>query len=473
MKNRTKSNWHRQLIFIAMTTVFMLAASSLIFAQSKKYKPGDRVECDDSQMDRWQKGTVVPYLQNDFDKESGRWYRVKFDSDTIPGLTRSCMATHTRPLVENKDSQNDSNTDEPDQSNKNNETNNKPSAKNKAAKYKLGDRVECDDAQMDIWKKGTVVPYVKYDLDTESGRWYRVKFDSDTIPNLTRSCLVTHMRPLFEKDNSQDDSESNAQNQSNKNNATNDKSSSKNKATKYKPGDRVECDKAQMGIWEKGTVIHYRPGDIDKESGRYYRVKLDGYDLYFDGHACSTNFIRPINEAPLKSTGKYKVGDRVEAKSWGSTWLPAKIIAIEGAFYKVSFENRDNTHDESVEEERIRPLGTRQREENRQNETLDTNPKTGGAPRSLPGTAWKIDFGKGVTGTVFLFCRNGRWHNVLPNSIGAIGKSYTVSGNTLTTVNQDDGMVQKWKMSWQGDVLVLNDGKQTLKLHYNGETQCK
>lgn len=101
--------------------------------------------------------------------------------------------------------------------------------------------------------------------------------------------------------------------------------------------------------------------------------------------------------------------------------------------------------------------------------------KAEGAPRSLPGTAWKIDFGKGVTGTVFLFCKSGRWE-IVParaGSIGAVGKSYSVSGSTLTTVNADDEKVQKYKMTWEGDVLELFDGEVTLRLHYNGETQCK
>jgi hypothetical protein len=106
--------------------------------------------------------------------------------------------------------------------------------------------------------------------------------------------------------------------------------------------------------------------------------------------------------------------------------------------------------------------------------TEKPTPTTGGTPRSLPGTAWKIDFGKGVTGAIFLFCKSGRWE-IVPayRTIGAIGRSYSVSGSTLTTVNADDGRVEKWKMTWKGDVLELFDGKVTLGLHYNGETQCK
>lgn len=101
-------------------------------------------------------------------------------------------------------------------------------------------------------------------------------------------------------------------------------------------------------------------------------------------------------------------------------------------------------------------------------------PNMAGAFPSLPGTTWKIDFGRGVTGTVFKFCKNRRWE-IVPQragTIGAVGKSHTVSGSTLTTVNADDGMVEKWQMAWKGGVLDLFDGKTTLRLHYTGENQC-
>jgi hypothetical protein len=345
-------------------------------------------------------------------------------------------------------------------------------------RFKPGDRVECDWLQNGSFDEGTVVPFSSSDID-QSGRWYRVKLDKDKIPNSTVECMANRLRPLVaaEEEDSRNDAggENGNQNQSNNNNGTAGKAAANNKAPKYKPGERVECDKAQIGVWEKGTVVHYLPNDTDRAS--YYRVKLDGYKLYPEGHQCLVNFIRPIGEAALKATRSYKVGDAVEAKNHNGSWLPAKIIGVDGAFYKVRFENRDSRYDETIDEGRIRPFGTSEKEaadQNQQNDARDSTSQTGRAPRSLPGTAWKIDFGKGVTGTLFLFCRTGTWQNVLPSGrIGAVGRSYSVSGSTLTTVNRDDGMVQKWKMTRKGDVLELFDGKVTLQLHYNGETQCK
>ena len=31
-----------------------------------KYKPGERVECDKASIDSWEKGTIMPFLKNDF-----------------------------------------------------------------------------------------------------------------------------------------------------------------------------------------------------------------------------------------------------------------------------------------------------------------------------------------------------------------------------------------------------------------------
>jgi hypothetical protein len=162
----------------------------------------------------------------------------------------------------------------------------------------------------------------------------------------------------------------------------------------------------------------------------------------------------------------YKVGDRVEAEWRAGRWYAAKIIEAAGGRYKVRYE-LDGVID-TVTIERLRPVAAA-------SNSAAGAPKMAGALPSLRGTSWKIDFGKGVTGTVFLFCKTGGRWEIVPQragSIGAVGRSYTVSGTTLTTVNADDGKVEKWKMTWKDGVLELFDGKARLKLHYNGETSC-
>ena len=50
----------------------------------KKYKIGDRVECDRTYMNSWEKGTVVPLRKSDF--QDGSVYRVLLDSYAKAGL---------------------------------------------------------------------------------------------------------------------------------------------------------------------------------------------------------------------------------------------------------------------------------------------------------------------------------------------------------------------------------------------------
>lgn len=351
-------------------------------------------------------------------------------------------------------------------------------------KYKVGDRVECDYLQNGKFEKGTVVPFFNTDLD-KSGRWYRVRLDGWSVHN-TMECMATHLRPITTEDKP-DDSENveEDENRTNRNNRKENQSTSKNKATKYKPGDRVECDKAQIGFWEKGTVVHFLQNDLDKESGRYYRVKLDKYaDLYPEGHECMTTHIRPLGEAALEATGKYKAGDKIEAHSFAGAWLPATIIGVEGAFYKVRFDNYDSRHDELVDEARIRPLGTGE------NQTKKETEKPIGKATKIPGTAWKVSFyNKGETppdrtgrvSMVMLFCSNGKWDNVrpglTPGAAGAVGMrgTYKVAGNQLTTT-ADTGKRGVYRMKWveAGKILDLDGGSGLImRLTYNGETQCK
>jgi hypothetical protein len=75
---------------------------------------------------------------------------------------------------------------------------------------------------------------------------------------------------------------------------------------KYKPGDRVECDKTGSGkFWEKGTVIEFKENDIyngnGPESGYFYRVRIDK-DVYGpSGRFCKTAEMRPLTENPAEN----------------------------------------------------------------------------------------------------------------------------------------------------------------------------
>lgn len=271
---------------------------------------------------------------------------------------------------------------------------------------------------------------------------------------------------------------------------TQEQTSVTNQATKYKPGDRVECDKASIGIWEKGTVVPFLPDDTNKNSGNFYRVRLDSFNkggLYKAGHECRTENIRPINETPIRASGKYKVGDQIEAQNANHTWLPAKVIGVEGAFYKVRFDNRDSRHDESVSDDRIRPSGTTEKEAEVENAARD-NPKPTAAATTLPGSAWSLRLyrkskGYSADGTVMtmLFCPDGTWDTVryglAPGNAGAVGQrgTYKVAGNRLTLKNGQGGQTESYTITWlDAKTVELSDGSDIIWRLFDGvKSDCK
>lgn len=48
------------------------------------FKTGDRVECDKAGIDSWEKGTIMPFLKNDF--TDGKTYRVRLDAQARGGM---------------------------------------------------------------------------------------------------------------------------------------------------------------------------------------------------------------------------------------------------------------------------------------------------------------------------------------------------------------------------------------------------
>ncbi len=181
MKNQTKSNRQRQMFFVIAAVIFIFAASSQIFAQ--KFKPGDRVECDPSGINDWLKGTVVAYLERDNPVFQGEYYltRVKIDSYTLYPDGVLCQTNRVRLLKEET------------KPNKENEQ-----TKNQTeAKFKPGDRVECDKAGIDSWEKGTVMPFIKGDR-TDVGT-FRVRLDAHARNGMYLDgihCMATRMRLL-------------------------------------------------------------------------------------------------------------------------------------------------------------------------------------------------------------------------------------------------------------------------------------
>ena len=445
MKRHIKTNRQTMVFATIATIVFMLAANLLVFGQSN-YKVGDKIEVLYSKS--WYEATIVEAKDGQFkihydDGSSDEW--VKTDRmRPIPNLATP-------------------------------------------GKVKIGDKVLVRySSGLNMWDKAEVLEVMP------DGR-YRARLDGGPIEGTYKlsdirtiggeTTTVGAKNEPGETTTNKPDENQSAKNPINPANPV-------NKATKYKPGDRVECDKASIGIWEKGTVVPFLPDDTNKNSGNFYRVRLDSFNksgLYKAGHECRTENIRPIGEAPIKASGKYKVGDKIEAQNANLTWLPGKIIAVEGAFYKVSFDNRDSRYDESVGDDRIRPLGTSQQKD-KDNATQNQTPKPTGSVDKLPGTAWSLRLyrkskGYSADGTVMtmLFCPDGTWDTVRyglsPGNAGAVGQrgTYKVAGKTLTLKNGQGGQTESYTITWlDAKTVELSDGSDIIWRLFDGvKSDCK
>lgn len=445
MENQTRSNWQKQLVFAAIAIVFLFAANSFVFGQIN-YKVGEKIEVLYSKSS---------YEAKIIEAKDGQ-FKIKYDDGSPEEWVKP---DRMRPI---------------------------PNFAT-AEKVKVGDKVLVRYSPgLNIWNNAEVLEIMP------DGR-YRARLEGGPIEGKYE---ISQIR-LISGETTSVGGETAAVNDKNKpGETTTDKANENqpaknpiNNATKYKPGDRVECDKAQMGIWEKGTVMAFLPDDTNKDSGRFYRVRLDSFvkgGLYMAGHECVVNAIRPISEAPLKASGKYKVGDQIEAQNSNLSWLPAKIIAVEGAFYKVRFESRDERYDETIDDIRIRKIGGEKAKTADASKT--TTLKTAGAATSLPGSAWSLRLyrkskGYSADGTIMttLFCPNGTWDTVRyglsPGNAGAVGQrgTYKVAGKTLTLQNGQGGQTETYTITWlNAKTVELSDGSDIIWRLFDGvKSDCK
>lgn len=198
MKEQEKSGWKNRLAVAAIALAcFLPGAGSRAYAQ--QFKPGDRVEVDPTGIQDWMKGTVLPFLEKDEPKFKGEYYlaRVlidKWKASYPEGVLVQLI--HARPLKAEiaepraKPAGGDKNAPErtgtgldlpataldlPG-----------PNPNQMGAKFKPGDRVECDAAGIDSWLKGTVLPFLPKDepakAKDKSGKYFyihRVRLDRE------------------------------------------------------------------------------------------------------------------------------------------------------------------------------------------------------------------------------------------------------------------------------------------------------
>lgn len=109
-------------------------------------------------------------------------------------------------------------------------------------------------------------------------------------------------------------------------------------AVDWKAGDRVEAK--SYGSWYPATVLEAGEGK--------WRVTFDGYASGSDAWV-EADGIRAVRK------GSWKVGDRVEAKSYG-LWYAATIIEAEDARWKVKYDGYSDSSNEWVNLDRLRAL---------------------------------------------------------------------------------------------------------------------
>lgn len=201
----TKVNFklQKQLIFAAVAAaLFLFAASSQAFGQ--KYKPGDRVEVDPSGIKSWMGGTVLPYTEKDEPKFQGEFYlaRVLIDKwkATYPeGVLIQYI--HIRPSADEAAATAQTNQTEAGETPRDE----KDRTKNEfGAKFKPGDRVECDTMNIGTWFKGTVMAFKENDNPDadkdKTGKYFyihRVLLDNEASTRPAGGvCFTDRMRPL-------------------------------------------------------------------------------------------------------------------------------------------------------------------------------------------------------------------------------------------------------------------------------------
>ncbi len=140
-------------------------------------------------------------------------------------------------------------------------------------KFKAGDKVECDQAGMGWWEKGTIVPYGKYD-NPETANYYR--FSLDRVPSDEGTlCAFKNMRPLTTAAPKENPGEQPNETGGEETPADKEKPN-ETKAGRFKVGDRVKSCGMQLKdnplCWENGTIVK----DIMPEGGGdNYQVLVD------------------------------------------------------------------------------------------------------------------------------------------------------------------------------------------------------
>lgn len=260
---------------------------------------------------------------------------------------------------------------------------------------------------------------------------------------------------------------------------------------KYKTGDVIEVLFNSSKGWETAVVMPYLNGDIAAGRERWLRAWLPSLPSEVVGVEVMMENVRPGNAANL--TGPEE-------------WYSGKVSSIVDAVLSQKFGSGKSTsqsgNNATGRAEKLAPVSSALSTKTSPTKTSPTptnnstagsttnndaqsgpipggvssKPAMNGSLPNLAGTAWKQLYEKNVNVVpVFLFCKSGHWEVVRYSLAAGMMGSWRASGNTLTLTNSTDGKSENYSMTYNAgqNLLLLNDGHVTLRLLYNGTTQCK
>jgi len=160
-------------------------------------------------------------------------------------------------------------------------------------------------------------------------------------------------------------------------------------AAEFAKGERVEVK--SYGSWYKATIIDTRAGE--------WKVTYDGYSATWDEWV-GLDKLRRVGETQAAAVpkpsgpvvaGQWKLGDRVEAKSYGA-WYPATIIEAGDARWKVTYDGYSEGSDEWVTAEKLRVLRTASWKVGDRIEALSYGKWYPGEITEVESARWKVHY---------------------------------------------------------------------------------
>lgn len=365
-----------------------------------------------------------------------------------------------------------------------------------AQEYAPGQAVEVDISGINSWEAGTVIPFLPG--DRQDGYLVRVKVPSYSLYPDGMLVQKIHMRPAAGAPAAQRTAAPAPQNQVNAApaaptapaappqaripvNPPADHNATAQRNAGFRPGDRVEIDKAHINSWEGATVLPFMGND--PRDGSMVRVRIDGYTTTPHGLLVPVDRLRAAGGGGAEIP-QHRIGEKVDVLCNG-LWHSATIINKQGIDqYQVRYDGGGNVNEEWVDPTRIKAAGQggparggpgALRKASARNADGGLTPQLNGGIPVIPGSGWNIvsiakhgEAPKTAQSAyqTFSFSKDGRWsitHYSL--AAGQMG-TYKVQGNRLITTNSLDGVVQNYAMNWKAgeNIMELDDGKYTYRL---------